>query len=163
MLTISRRNRRQFIDSRHSRPVMSETLRPQFFITRQNGAFVPLIALDELPPILYLRDVSRTLTPAETQGMQSVGAVVSRNQYYFVEGFVPQNSQSIGFPYSNTTLFPTRSLTPGSPSTAQPWQHPNNHRTWLRNAHGHGSNGEQAGEVLYTHEGHHERQDPYRD
>jgi len=62
------------------------TLKPQYFITRQNGALVPLIALDELPANVQVRGVPRSLTPFDIAGMTSLGLCESRHQFYVVEG-----------------------------------------------------------------------------
>jgi hypothetical protein len=63
----------------------SESLKPQFFVTRQNGNMVPLIALDELPTTVEIRDVKRTLTPYDIAGMTSVGNHDTRHLKYVVD------------------------------------------------------------------------------
>lgn len=65
---------------------MIEPLRPQYFITRQNGIMVPLVALDELPVTVSLRGVPRTLSPYDVAGMTSLGTVESHHRQYVVEG-----------------------------------------------------------------------------
>lgn len=62
-----------------------QALKPQFFVTRQNGAMVPLIAMDELPIHLQLRHVPRLLDPYNIAGMTSVGVFESRHRFYVVE------------------------------------------------------------------------------
>ncbi|KAI1610074.1 hypothetical protein EDD36DRAFT_63458 [Exophiala viscosa] len=62
------------------------TLKPQYFITRQNGALVPLIALDELPANVQIRGVPRSLTAFNIAGMTPLGFCESRHQFYVVEG-----------------------------------------------------------------------------
>lgn len=61
-------------------------LKPQFFVTRQNGALVPLIALDELPAHVQIRGVPRSLTAFDIAGMTPLGYCESRHQFYVVEG-----------------------------------------------------------------------------
>ncbi|KAL4733420.1 hypothetical protein BDV11DRAFT_213883 [Aspergillus similis] len=68
---------------------MSSSLRPQFFCTRPNGTLTPLIAVDELPAHITIHGAPRVLSPNETQGMTSLGAVRTRGQFYSVEGAVP--------------------------------------------------------------------------
>jgi hypothetical protein len=63
----------------------STQLKPQFFVTRQNGAMVPLIAMDELPLHVRIQGVPRTLDPFQIAGMQAAGAADSRHQFYVVE------------------------------------------------------------------------------
>jgi hypothetical protein len=60
--------------------------RPQYFLTRQNGIMVPLIALDELPATVSIRGVSRILSPYEVAGMQGLGTVESQHSQYLVDG-----------------------------------------------------------------------------
>ncbi len=62
-----------------------DPLRPQFFVTRQNGIMVPLVAVDELPSTLSIRDVPRTLTPHDISGMTGVGTVNARHRQYVVD------------------------------------------------------------------------------
>ncbi|KAG9780432.1 hypothetical protein KCU88_g3706, partial [Aureobasidium melanogenum] len=62
-----------------------QALKPQYFVTRQNGAMVPLIAMDELPIHVQIRGVSRILDPYDIGGMICVGVSESRHQYYVVE------------------------------------------------------------------------------
>ncbi|KIX00641.1 uncharacterized protein Z518_09706 [Rhinocladiella mackenziei CBS 650.93] len=63
-----------------------QTLKPQFFVTRRNGAMVPLIAMDELPIQVEIRHVPRNLTVFDIAGMTSVGVCEARHQYYIIEG-----------------------------------------------------------------------------
>ncbi|KAL4941218.1 hypothetical protein BDV06DRAFT_223302 [Aspergillus oleicola] len=65
---------------------MSSSLRPQYFCSRPNGTLVPLVAVDELPPSIYIHGAPGSLSPAETQGMTSLGALSPRGQIYMVEG-----------------------------------------------------------------------------
>ena len=75
-------------------PTMTESLRPQHFITRQNGTMVPLVALDELPATVSLRGVPRTLSPYDVGGMTGLGTVDSQHRQYVVDrprqGFQPE-------------------------------------------------------------------------
>ena len=66
---------------------MASPLRPQYFISRQNGTLTPLIAVDELPPSLNIQGVPRVLSHSDTHGMTSLGTVSARGQYYIVDGF----------------------------------------------------------------------------
>lgn len=60
-------------------------LKPQFFVTRQNGAMVPLIAMDELPIHVQIHGVSRNLSAFEIAGMTGVGVAEARHQFYTVK------------------------------------------------------------------------------
>lgn len=74
-------------------PIMSSSLRPQFFCTRPNGTLTPLVAVDELPAHISIRGAPRSLSPNETQGMTSLGAVSPRGQLYPVDGTAPAASR----------------------------------------------------------------------
>ncbi|KAL4764087.1 uncharacterized protein BDW70DRAFT_157208 [Aspergillus foveolatus] len=73
---------------------MSSSLRPQFFCTRPNGTLTPLIAVDELPAHITIHGAPRVLSPNETQGMTSLGAVSTRGQFYSVEGAAPASGKN---------------------------------------------------------------------
>lgn len=75
---------------------MSTPLRPQFFCSRPNGTLTPLIAVDELPPTLSIRGVSRVLTHGDTQGMTSLGTVSPRGQVYVVDTVSPTRTPAAG-------------------------------------------------------------------
>ncbi|KAH0845992.1 hypothetical protein FOPE_11588 [Fonsecaea pedrosoi] len=60
-------------------------LRPEFFVTRQNGAMVPLIAMDELPIHVQVEGVPRSLSAFDTAGMTGVGVRDARHEYYVIE------------------------------------------------------------------------------
>lgn len=47
--------------------------RPGWFISRGNSVLVPLIALDDLPDTVQLRDVPRFMVPKQTSGMEFLG------------------------------------------------------------------------------------------
>lgn len=66
--------------------VETEPLRPQLFVTRQNGTMVPLIAADELPSTISIRGVPRTLSPHDISGMTGVGTFDSRHRQYVIDG-----------------------------------------------------------------------------
>lgn len=68
---------------------MAEPLRPQHFLTRQNGTMVPLVALDELPSTVSLRGVPRTLSSYDVAGMTGLGTVESQHRRYVVDGLKP--------------------------------------------------------------------------
>ncbi|RJE23624.1 hypothetical protein PHISCL_04038 [Aspergillus sclerotialis] len=61
---------------------MTPPLQPHFFVTRPNNLMVPLIALDELPPNVSLRGVSRFLKANETYGMTSMGEYPHPRTHY---------------------------------------------------------------------------------
>ena len=63
----------------------TQQLKPQFFVTRQNGAMVPLIAMDELPIHVQIHGVPRSLSAFDIAGMTGVGTVEARHQYYVVD------------------------------------------------------------------------------
>lgn len=58
---------------------------PQFFCSRPNGSLTPLIAVDELPSHITIRGVPRVLSPADTQGMTSLGSVSQRPHVYVID------------------------------------------------------------------------------
>ena len=64
----------------------TEPLRPQLFVTRQNGTMVPLVAVDELPSTMSIRGVPRILSPHEISGMTGVGTFNSRHRQYVIDG-----------------------------------------------------------------------------
>jgi hypothetical protein len=71
-------------------------IKPQFFLTRQNGSVVPMIAMDELPIHVQIRGVSRNLCAMDdTAGMTSVGLVQARHQFYEIENM--NNTKPIMF------------------------------------------------------------------
>lgn len=72
---------------------MSAAIRPQYFCTRPNGTFTPLIAVDELPSHISIRGAPRVLAASETQGMTSLGIVQTRPQSYVVEGLSPASTR----------------------------------------------------------------------
>lgn len=61
---------------------MSEPLKPQFFVLRQNGSLVPLIAMDEIPHNIRITDVPRSMSIQETTGMTNIGPFPSRHRHY---------------------------------------------------------------------------------
>ncbi|EER24316.1 hypothetical protein CPC735_056860 [Coccidioides posadasii C735 delta SOWgp] len=66
---------------------MDASLRPRFFISRQDGSLTPLIAVDELPPLMSVRGVPRLLSQNDTQGMTSLGSANHRGQFYVIDCF----------------------------------------------------------------------------
>jgi len=64
---------------------MTVPSKPRFFISRPNGTFVPLIPLDELPEHITIRGVPRTISPAETAGMFSLGTHDPPDSFYIVD------------------------------------------------------------------------------
>ncbi|KAK6365887.1 hypothetical protein LTS17_010853 [Exophiala oligosperma] len=81
------------------------TLKPQFFLTRQNGAMVPLVAMDEMPIHVQIRGVPRSLTAFEIAGMTPLGLVESRHEYHIVEAM--NNMNNIGHRNTTTGQKPT--------------------------------------------------------
>ncbi|KIW54037.1 hypothetical protein PV05_06429 [Exophiala xenobiotica] len=91
-------------------------LSPQFFITRQNGALVPLIAMDELPIHVQIRGVPRSMTAFDITGMTPLGLVEARHQYYVVESLNNTNTT----PRKATATAHAMSEAPLEPSTEIP-------------------------------------------
>ncbi|KAK4996120.1 hypothetical protein LTR66_004207 [Elasticomyces elasticus] len=80
-------------------------LRPQHFISRGNGVFVPLIAADELPISLQLEGVSRAIGIEQARGMQYLGDIAPSGHFYTVvslgsPGFVPHFPNTYQHPAS---------------------------------------------------------------
>ncbi|ETI24887.1 hypothetical protein G647_04257 [Cladophialophora carrionii CBS 160.54] len=104
----------------------SQQLKPQFFVTRQNGAMVPLIAMDELPIHVQVQGVSRTLNAFEIGGMTGVGLAEARHQFYVVESinntkpisFGPANPKSTPDSATSTPILRTTDLVAPSTSIA---------------------------------------------
>lgn len=84
---------------------MSSAIHPQYFCTRPNGTFTPLIAVDELPSHISIRGAPRVLAASETQGMTSLGIVQTRPQTYVVEGASPASTRGTS---TNSTGYRTR-------------------------------------------------------
>ena len=60
--------------------------RPLYFVCREDGSFVPLIAADELPHGFQLRGVPRRFMDlASTAGMLNLGVIPGSNRYYTPE------------------------------------------------------------------------------
>ncbi|KAL6252428.1 hypothetical protein RBB50_000147 [Rhinocladiella similis] len=87
-----------------------KTLKPQFFLTRQNGAMVPLVAMDEMPIHVQIRGVPRSLTAFEIAGMTPLGLVESRHEYHVVEAMNNMNNIA----HRSTTIDPK----PSDPSSS---------------------------------------------
>lgn len=62
-----------------------EPLKAQFFVTRPNGNMVPLVAMDELPPTISIRNVARTLSPHDITGMTAIGTFETRHLQHTVD------------------------------------------------------------------------------
>lgn len=87
---------------------MTDHLKPQHFLVRENGIIVPLVAMDELPHHIRIEGVPRNMTIDQTAGMSSVGPVSARHQQYNVvsindsSSFVNETPQeSISYSSSN--------------------------------------------------------------
>ena len=65
--------------------MMALPLRPQHFVSRQDGSLTALIAVDELPPFIAIHGVPRVMSQSDTQGMTSLGTLPYRGQTYGVD------------------------------------------------------------------------------
>lgn len=65
-----------------SPPMYKAYLRPYWFIQRDNGAYVPVIPVDELPPDITLEEAPRCLTMEDAQGMKFLGKLAFSGQTY---------------------------------------------------------------------------------
>lgn len=74
---------------------MSEPLKPQFFVLRQNSSIVPLIAMDEVPHNIRVENVPRTMNIKDTTGMTNIGEYPSRHRHHNV---IDTNKSSHRFP-----------------------------------------------------------------
>jgi hypothetical protein len=100
--------------------VQTQPLRPQLFITRQNGIMIPLVAVDELPPTISIRGVPRTLSPHDISGMTGVGTFNSRHRQYVVDdlnkGFeafsIPRDRSLMGSSFATLASRPPNKGTP---------------------------------------------------
>ncbi|KPI40510.1 uncharacterized protein AB675_7534 [Cyphellophora attinorum] len=54
-------------------------LKAQFFVSREGGKYVPLVAMDEMPHIIIIEGVPRILDIEQTTGMVSIGYYESRH------------------------------------------------------------------------------------
>ncbi|OAP65592.1 hypothetical protein AYL99_01564 [Fonsecaea erecta] len=114
---------------------VQQSLKPQYFVTRQNGALVPLVAMDELPIHVQIEGVSRSLSVFETAGMTSVGVCESRHEFYVISSM--NNTRSIPSPpacalqtpvskvSAPTSIVKTPVLRPTTPSGPSPPKTPN--------------------------------------
>lgn len=75
---------------------MSDSLVPQWFVLRENGSFVPLIAYDELPHHIRLAGLNRTLEADECVGMTCVGAKPSRHRFHQIENLNAGHREPLG-------------------------------------------------------------------
>lgn len=82
---------------------MSEILKPQFFVLRQNGSLVPLVAMDEMPHNIRIEGVPRTMTLKDTVGMVNIGEYSSRHGHHQV-----QDTNSLSESYKNMSSRPIR-------------------------------------------------------
>jgi len=55
---------------------------PGYFLVRNTGEVVPLVAVDELPPSIEIDGVPRSLDLEETIGMLNLGLQRSTGSYY---------------------------------------------------------------------------------
>ncbi|KIW27778.1 uncharacterized protein PV07_07486 [Cladophialophora immunda] len=109
-----------------------QSLRPQFFVTRQNGAMVPLIAMDELPIHVQIEGVSRSLSAFDVAGMTGVGVYEARHEYHVVQSMnnttpipfnpicaPPSPASNASKPDSTVTAPVLRPTTPSTPTVSK--------------------------------------------
>ncbi|KAK7542655.1 uncharacterized protein J3D65DRAFT_674479 [Phyllosticta citribraziliensis] len=65
-----------------SLPVSRTLIRPHWFTHRDNGNYVPVIPVDELPLGVCLEGVPRSINPDEAQGMKFLGSLRYTGQTY---------------------------------------------------------------------------------
>lgn len=65
-----------------SPPLSRAYLRPNWFIQRENGAYVPVIPVDELPPEIDLEGAPRALRMDDAQGMKFLEKLPFNGQTY---------------------------------------------------------------------------------
>lgn len=82
---------------------MSEALRAEFFVTRPGGEMVPLVALDELPAYIALRDVPRTVAVDDFTGMTCVGKR-ERRGFHTVDNFFQPTAADSQLPDAQARL-----------------------------------------------------------
>lgn len=109
---------------------MADSLRPQWFVTRQNGSMVPLVALDELPSTVAIQNVPRHLSPHDIQGMTGLGTHNTRHKHYAVDGksstFPPETGlmdsafASPALPFPHIPEYTTTPPTTPDPSSVSP-------------------------------------------
>ena len=71
-----------------------DSFKAHFFLTRSNGSMVPLVAMDELPTTITIRNVPRLLSPHDTSGMTGVGTFEARHLKHTVD-FPTANNQTL--------------------------------------------------------------------
>ncbi|KAI9805644.1 MAG: hypothetical protein M1833_005136 [Piccolia ochrophora] len=116
--------------------------RPLYFVCRENGDLVPLVATDELPPSIALRGAPRFYTDLQqTVGMQNLGMSATWDTGYELEDTNPPILRQDQAPASSTYLPSyTQSQAPGerhieyqirppthdpsSHSVSSSWEHP---------------------------------------
>lgn len=64
---------------------MSIPLRPLHFVSRPDGKFTALVAVDELPSFISIRGIPRVLDQNGIEGMISLGTLPDRGQKYTVD------------------------------------------------------------------------------
>ncbi|KAK2768637.1 hypothetical protein FQN54_000493 [Arachnomyces sp. PD_36] len=62
-----------------------KSLRPQYFLARPDGKLTALVAVDELPRGIVLRDIPRTLESNDTMGLVSLGTAPRREEVHGVK------------------------------------------------------------------------------
>ncbi|KAG8529453.1 uncharacterized protein KY384_006090 [Bacidia gigantensis] len=105
------------VGQRHSSPpestgtegfILSDYPRPRFYIVRPDKTFVPLIAVDEINPMLRLHGVPRALAIDEIDkwNLARVGDLVDRpGQYYSIDlGGSGEGSMDTGFSHVTRTI-----------------------------------------------------------
>ncbi|KIX95300.1 uncharacterized protein Z520_08817 [Fonsecaea multimorphosa CBS 102226] len=95
-----------------------QTLKPQFFVTRQNGNMVPLIAMDELPIHVQIEGVSRSLGPHDIAGMIGIGTYEARHEFHVVRSM--NNTTPIPFYPVHGSQTPNSNASPQNSTVTTP-------------------------------------------
>ncbi|KAI9673683.1 MAG: hypothetical protein M1817_002321 [Caeruleum heppii] len=92
----------------------SASPRPLHFVCRENGAMVPLIAVDDLPEGVRIAGVSKTMWNInETVGMTNLGIFPANRHHYIVEG-----SLVSGEPEEHVTTQQSHDSSSSTPTTS---------------------------------------------
>ncbi|KAK8244052.1 hypothetical protein HDK90DRAFT_522545 [Phyllosticta capitalensis] len=79
-------------------PVFRTFIRPVWFIRRDNGNYVPVLAADELPSEVHLEGVPRSINLDDAQGMKFLGNLCHTGQTY---SLVPRDQKIAEAPTAN--------------------------------------------------------------
>lgn len=80
---------------------MSEPIKPMFWLARQNGAIVPLIAMDEIPHNIRVEGVPRVMNVQDVHGMVGIGEYPSRHRLHHIYDI----NKSLSNPLHPSNLF----------------------------------------------------------